>query len=112
MDRRINTIHQWCVIGGDCGRFLLVLLGLWLAKMFRTVSYPLTEAWINQHTESNVRATVLSIHGQADAFDQIAGSPVVGFIGTLSSVRVAISVSALMLTLLMLVFNRTLKKES
>jgi MFS transporter, DHA3 family, tetracycline resistance protein len=94
------------------GSFLLVLVGLWLAKMFRTVSYPLTEAWINQHTESNVRATVLSIQGQADAFGQIAGGPMVGFIGTLSSVRVAISVSALMLTPLMLVFNRTLKKES
>lgn len=93
------------------GSFLLVLVGLWLAQMFRTVSYPLTEAWINQHTESNVRATVLSIQGQADAFGQIAGGPVVGFIGTLASVRVAITISALMLTPLMLVFNRTLKTD-
>jgi len=94
------------------GSFLLVLVGLWFAQMFRTVSYPLTEAWINQHTESNVRATVLSIQGQADAFGQIAGGPVVGIIGTVASVRVAITISALMLTPLMLVFNRTLKEES
>jgi len=93
------------------GHFLLVLIGLWFAQMFRTVSYPLTEAWINQHTESNVRATVLSIQGQSDAFGQIAGGPVVGFIGTVSSVRIAITASALMLTPLMLVFSRTLKEE-
>jgi MFS transporter, DHA3 family, tetracycline resistance protein len=92
--------------------FLLILLGLWMARVFRTVSYPLMEAWINQHTESNVRATVLSIQGQADAFGQITGGPVVGFIGAVSSVRIAISVSALMLTLMIGVFYRTLKRES
>ena len=70
------------------------------------------EAWINQHTDSNVRATVLSIQGQADAFGQIAGGPAVGFIGTLSSVRVAISVSALILTPMIGVFYLTLKRDS
>ena len=77
--------------------FALVLLGLWLTQAARGIRNPLMESWINRHTESEVRATVLSIQGQADAFGQIAGGPVVGVIGLLSSVRIAISVSAMML---------------
>ena len=92
--------------------FALVLLGLWLTQAARGVRNPLMESWINQHTESEVRATVLSIQGQADAFGQIAGGPVVGVIGLLSSVRLAISVSAIMLLPILPVFRRTLRSES
>lgn len=89
-------------------KFALVLLGLWLTGAARAVRNPLMEAWINQHTDSNVRATVLSIQGQADAFGQIAGGPVVGAVGLLSSVRLAISLSALLLLPILPVFGRTL----
>ncbi len=92
--------------------FGLILLGLWITGMLRTVSYPLMEAWVNQHTESKVRATVLSIWGQTDALGQIAGGPMVGGIGLLAGVRVAITISALMLTPLIAVFNYTLKTEN
>ncbi len=92
--------------------FLLVLLGLWLTQATRQIRNPLMEAWINQNTESEVRATVLSIQGQADAFGQIAGGPAVGAIGLWSSVRMAISLSALMLLPILLVFKRTLRTES
>lgn len=90
---------------------LLVLLGLWLTNAARGVRNPLMEAWINQHTDSEVRATVLSIQGQADAFGQVAGGPVVGAIGLLTTVRAAISVSGLMLLPIMLVFRRTLRPD-
>ena len=86
-------------------RFAVVVFGLWLAQAARAIRNPLMEAWINQHTESNVRATVLSIQGQADALGQIAGGPVVGAIGLLSSVRIAISLSALMLLPIIPVFR-------
>jgi len=92
-------------------RFALVLLGLWLAGAARAVRNPLMEAWINQHTESDVRATVLSIQGQADALGQIAGGPVVGAIGLLSSVRMAISLSALLLLPILPVFRLTLNSK-
>jgi len=92
-------------------RIALVLLGLWLTGAARAVRNPLMEAWINQHTESNVRATVLSIQGQADAFGQIAGGPVVGAIGLLSSVRLAISLSALLLLPILPVFRLTLNAK-
>ena len=85
--------------------FALVLLGLWLTGAARAIRNPLMEAWINQHTESSVRATVLSIQGQADALGQIAGGPLVGAVGLLSSVRLAISLSALLLLPILPVFR-------
>ncbi len=91
------------------GSFLMVLIGLWLTGALRQVRNPLMEAWVNQHTESDVRATVLSIQGQADAFGQIAGGPAVGLIGLLSSIRIAISISALMLVPILTVLRRTLR---
>jgi len=91
--------------------FALVLLGLWLTGAARAIRNPLMEAWINQHTESDVRATVLSIQGQADALGQIAGGPVVGAVGLLSSVRVAISLSALLLLPILPVFRLTLNAK-
>ncbi|MCY3917039.1 MAG: MFS transporter [Chloroflexi bacterium] len=92
-------------------RFAFVLLGLWLTGAARAVRNPLMEAWINQHTESDVRATVLSIQGQADAFGQIAGGPLVGAVGLLSSVRLAISLSALLLLPILPVFRLTLNAK-
>ncbi len=85
--------------------FALVLLGLWLTQAARAIRNPLLETWINQHTESDVRATVLSIHSQADALGQIAGGPVLGAIGLVSSIRVAISLSALFLLPILPVFR-------
>ena len=85
--------------------FALALLGLWLTGAARAIRNPLMEAWINQYTESGVRATVLSIQGQADALGQIAGGPLVGAVGMLSSVRVAISLSALLLAPILPVFR-------
>ena len=86
------------------GRFEWALLGLWMTGALRAIRNPLMETWINQNTESNVRATVLSIQSQADAFGQIAGGPAVGAIALLRSVRFAIALSALMLTPILAVF--------
>lgn len=89
--------------------FALALIGLWITGAMRTVRDPLMEAWINQHTESAVRATVLSIQGQADAFGQIAGGPAVGALGLLSSVRMAITISTLILLPILAVFRQSLR---
>ncbi|MYD11545.1 MAG: MFS transporter [Chloroflexi bacterium] len=91
--------------------FALILLGLWLTQAARQVRNPLMEAWINLYVESDVRATVLSIQGQADALGQIAGGPAVGAVGLLSSVRAAISASSLLLLPILLVFRRTLQED-
>ena len=91
--------------------FPLALFGLWITGAMRAIRNPLMENWINQHTESGVRATVLSIQGQADAFGQIACGPMLGAIGYFSSIRMAISISALMLVPILGVFRRSLRPQ-
>ncbi|MXX52265.1 MAG: MFS transporter [Chloroflexi bacterium] len=94
------------------GSFAWALVGLWLAQAMRGIRNPLMEAWINQHTASAVRATVLSVQGQADALGQIAGGPLVGAVALLSSLRLAISLSALMLLPVLPVFRRSIRYTS
>jgi DHA3 family tetracycline resistance protein-like MFS transporter len=77
--------------------FWIALLSTWLVHSMRALAEPLKTAWINQHIESRVRATVLSTASQMDAFGQVAGGPIVGLVGTLRSIRVALTTSALML---------------
>lgn len=81
------------------GRSFVGMLGaLWLISLARSVIGPLHTIWVNQRLDSNVRATVISMNSQVDAFGQIAGGPVVGWIGSAVSVRAALSVSAALLT--------------
>ena len=77
--------------------FWLALIATWLVHSLRALAEPLKTAWINQHIESRVRATVLSTASQMDALGQMAGGPIVGAIGTLRSIRAALTASSLML---------------
>ncbi len=79
------------------------LLGLALAlylviSALRNLVDPLITAWVNQHLDSNVRATVLSMTGQVDAVGQIAGGPLIGLVANLVSVPAAIAISCVLLT--------------
>jgi DHA3 family tetracycline resistance protein-like MFS transporter len=77
--------------------FWIAFLLLCAVSVARTISDPLYNAWINNHIESNVRATVLSVSSQANAIGQIAGGPAIGYIGTLSSLRIAISLTGMLI---------------
>jgi DHA3 family tetracycline resistance protein-like MFS transporter len=66
--------------------------------LLRGVSGPLQTAWINQKLDSRVRATIHSMFGQVDAIGQTAGGPVIGLIANLFSVKVAVSISSLLLS--------------
>ena len=60
---------------------------------------PLWSIWVNQQiTDSSVRATVLSMTGQADAVGQAVGGPVLGAIGNVWGIRAALTTGALVLT--------------
>ena len=51
--------------------------------------------WLNEQiTDSSVRATVLSISGQADAIGQAGGGPVLGVVGNLWGIRAALVAGA------------------
>jgi DHA3 family tetracycline resistance protein-like MFS transporter len=68
------------------------LLGVFFA---RDLTDPLYTTWLNtQISDSSVRATVLSLSGQADAVGQAAGGPVLGAIGNVWGIRVALAAGA------------------
>ena len=79
------TSNTWLAIAG--------LLGVFFA---RDLAWPLYAIWLNEQiTDSSVRATVLSIGGQADAIGQTAGGPVLGVIGNVWGIRSALATGAL-----------------
>lgn len=74
--------------------FPLAVAAFWLAATLRSVGTPLFTTWLNQQVDSRVRATVFSLYGQADALGQIAGGPVIGWIGTIASLRAALTATS------------------
>jgi MFS transporter, DHA3 family, tetracycline resistance protein len=72
---------------------IAALLGVFLA---RNLGNPLYTIWLNEQiTDSRIRATVLSIGGQADAVGQAGGGPVLGTIGNVFGLRSALVAGAL-----------------
>jgi DHA3 family tetracycline resistance protein-like MFS transporter len=77
------------------GLTICIYVLLWA---LRNLVGPLTDVWVNQRLDSDVRATVLSMTGQVDAVGQIAGGPLIGLVASLFSVPAAIAISGLLLT--------------
>lgn len=69
-----------------------------IASACRAVMDPLYIGWLNRDLDSSVRATVISMSGQANALGQIAGGPAVGAVGSAVSLRAAMLTSAVLLT--------------
>ena len=79
------TGHVWVAI--------VALLGVFLC---RNMAGPLYDTWLNaQITDSSVRATVISLTGQANAVGQAGGGPVLGAIGNVWGIRAALATGAL-----------------
>ena len=73
------------------GSIALGLGALVVARLMRSLSGPLYLTWLNQGiADSSVRATVISMSGQADAIGQTAGGPVLGVVGNAYGIRVAL----------------------
>jgi DHA3 family tetracycline resistance protein-like MFS transporter len=89
--------------------FALAIVTLWIIDALRSTLGPLYMAWVNQHVESKVRATVLSMSSQSNAIGQMVGGPAVGAIAVVTSLRVALVVGALLLTPAMALYARTLR---
>lgn len=80
------------------------------AVLLRNVNDPIYTAWVNQGLDPGVRATVLSMSSQANAFGQIAGGPLIGAVGTLLSIRAALVTSSVALTPILLLCARALER--
>jgi MFS family permease len=79
---------------------------LWSRGVAETIAGPVQAAWMNRHLEPRVRATVLSMEGQANAIGQIAGGPPLGFVGSRYSVRAALVASGLVFAPVIWIYGR------
>jgi DHA3 family tetracycline resistance protein-like MFS transporter len=91
------------------GSFVVALIAYWAIGPSRQTVGPMYTAWVNQHVESSVRATVISMSSQIDAFGQIIGGPIVGAIGLSLGIPAALVVSALILSTVLLLLIRTIR---
>ncbi len=88
---------------GLAGSFALAIVTMMAASVLRGTIYPLQTAWVNQSLDPKVRATVISMTSQGDAFGQIFGGPAVGGIGSLFGLRAAmVSAGAILMPILLL----------
>jgi DHA3 family tetracycline resistance protein-like MFS transporter len=88
------------------GNLWLAIAALWVVGTARSMLGPLYVSWINQHVDSNVRATVLSVDSQANALGQIMGGAPIGYIGNVAGLRWAISISGALLLPVVLLIGR------
>ena len=91
--------------------FWLALIAFWAARWVRISVEPLVVTLVNRGLASDVRATVLSMVGQAEALGEVCGGPALGLVGTLRTVRVALVGAALVLLSAFPLLGRTLSRR-
>lgn len=92
------------VLFGLSGNFSMALSMYLTFYITRIVNGPIYRAWMSKNIKSEVRATVLSAYGQVDAFGQIIGGPLIGFIAVKTSISTAIVVSGIILSPIIIIF--------
>ncbi|MGE5653337.1 MAG: MFS transporter, partial [Bacillota bacterium] len=93
------------------GSFVWALVSYLGVSVVATLIEPLFETWVNQNVDRHVRATVLSMMGQADALGQTAGGPAVGFAATRFSLRLSMLMVAALLVPSLRVYSSAIKQH-
>jgi DHA3 family tetracycline resistance protein-like MFS transporter len=97
------------IVFGLAGTLYLALCALLVARAMRALVYPIWMTWLNgQISDSTIRATVISITGQADAIGQAGGGPVLGVIGNVYGIRAALTVGGLVLAPALALYGRAI----
>jgi MFS transporter, DHA3 family, tetracycline resistance protein len=91
--------------------FSIALVMFFMFSLARDLIGPLFSTWSNQHIDSQVRATVLSMQSQTDAIGQIVGGPPIGAVGQLS-LRAAFVVSGAILSPATYLLHRVYRRET
>jgi DHA3 family tetracycline resistance protein-like MFS transporter len=116
VSRTLFALTAALVVGmlvfGLASSFAVAVAAYLAVNGIRRVTGPLYTAWLNQSAEPGVRATLLSLEGQADALGQIAGGPVVGAIGSAISLPAALVVAGLALTPTLALFARIMRQPA
>ena len=100
------------VVFGLAGMFWLAVLAMLFTSVARSLALPLFYSWLNQSiTESNVRATVISITNQADAVGQWTGGPAIGVVGNVYGMRAALVTGAFLLSPALALYSRAVRRR-
>jgi DHA3 family tetracycline resistance protein-like MFS transporter len=102
-----RTLARWLIVTNSVWIIAVIVFGLapdftvaalayWVASAMRTAGQPLMSSWVVRSIPPQVRATVLSTLSQGDAIGQMLGGPVVGAIGSASSLRAAMVATAVL----------------
>lgn len=94
------------------GSFWMAVIVNWCIGSIRSVLMPINSTWVNQHIDSSVRATVISMTSQVDALGQIVGGPPVGFIGERLGIRAALVSSGLILSPVLFLYARIIRADN
>ena len=71
---------------------------------------PFYLAWLNQNVESNVRATMISMNSQAESIGRVAGAPLIGFVAAATTVRAALTLAGLAMTVPLILYLRAFRQ--
>jgi DHA3 family tetracycline resistance protein-like MFS transporter len=99
------------VVFALAGQFAVALAAFWLVTVAGGPRIPLEQAWMNQHLDASVRATVFSLRGQVDTLAAILGGPVLGAIATDFTTRHALVAAGLILAPALLLYVRGARRE-
>jgi len=72
---------------------------------------PSTRPVLVSPSDSSVRATVISLSGQANAVGQAAGGPVLGGIGNVWGISAALGAGALVISPALALYGRAMRNE-
>ena len=89
----IGSVAAYALAGG----LALAVAALVARAVLGALAAPLAQTWLVQHTDSRLRATVLSISSQANSLGEMLGGPAVGLVAARASLRAALLASGLLL---------------
>ena len=95
---------------GLAGGIAVALTALLVTQLARSLVRPVYMTWLNQQiTDSSVRATVISIAGQADAVGEAAGGPLLGAVGNAFGIRAALVAGGAVLSPALVLYGRAIR---
>lgn len=77
--------------------FYFMLCTFLITGLMRNLKEPIISAWMNEHVEDGLQATVFSTNSQFDSFGQIIGGPIVGIVAKYFSISYGLIFTAILL---------------
>ncbi|MHC0036933.1 MFS transporter [Pseudoneobacillus sp. C159] len=101
------------LVGFAVSSSVITLISFYVViQLARLIMNPLENVWLNKIIpDSSTRATFFSVKGQVDAIGQIGGGPLIGFVAIEFTLKVAILVSAILLTPVLFLYNLILRNR-